>query len=301
MSYFKIYNSKMGVYVIWTREFMRNKEQIYKVGRTSNLKERLNNYGKGSVVLFYQETSQNVRAESKCLEICRLKFQQRTEFGKEYFEGNVNEIIRALSHVLVDFPFEVDGMQRENQRNHVENNTCQLNDETMTNSVEESSNIESESMANKQLTNVSIIKTDPSQRRNHTTCKELLTPTGRLKKIHTCLVCHYETPYIHNMKKHVNLKTPCGNNEQDINFIKMKQMYLEGDRKIQQDWHCKSCLKQFTCRTSVYKHKCKITRTFVKPDTENIQLLEHVVERTVKEKLSELRNAFSKTALDTNK
>ncbi len=85
------------IYLLQEREFIKTKENIYKLGMTrkENL-ERFNQYPKGSILLF-QMICNNCRDIEKIL-IKKFKdiFKHQKDIGNEYFEGNYNEMIDII-------------------------------------------------------------------------------------------------------------------------------------------------------------------------------------------------------------
>ena len=53
------------VYILITREFIRSNENVYKIGRTKNLKRRFNTYPKGSELLNSFEVKDSIYVEKQ--------------------------------------------------------------------------------------------------------------------------------------------------------------------------------------------------------------------------------------------
>lgn len=71
-------------------------ENVYKVGRTSNLKNRLNSYCKGSIPYFRIYVEDEVEFEKQVLELFKGTFKIRPDYGREYFEGNDQDMIYKI-------------------------------------------------------------------------------------------------------------------------------------------------------------------------------------------------------------
>ncbi len=85
------------IYLLQLREFIKTKENIYKVGRTSKQHlERFNQYPKGSLLLFQMICNCSKTMEIQILEIFKDKFIQRKDIGNEYFEGEYNKMIDLI-------------------------------------------------------------------------------------------------------------------------------------------------------------------------------------------------------------
>lgn len=90
------------VYILKTREFLRTGENIFKIGRTEqkNVK-RFEQYPKGST-LYFQSVCDNCReCERKIINQFKNKFIQRKEFGNEYFEGDLKEMIIMICDIVL--------------------------------------------------------------------------------------------------------------------------------------------------------------------------------------------------------
>jgi hypothetical protein len=84
------------IYIIREREFIRLNEDIYKVGRTKNLKQRFRDYPKGSEVIFCYQVDDTIEIEKIVLSELRNCFKNRRDIGSEYFEGNKIKISELI-------------------------------------------------------------------------------------------------------------------------------------------------------------------------------------------------------------
>lgn len=81
------------IYLLQEREFIKTKEQIYKIGMTRKENhERFNQYPKGSVLLFQMICINSKSIESLIIKIFKEQFKQRKDIGNEYFEGDFNKM-----------------------------------------------------------------------------------------------------------------------------------------------------------------------------------------------------------------
>lgn len=91
------------IYLIREREFLRLNENTYKIGKTRcEPNTRLNGYPKGSEVVLFHKVNNCDDAENRILSRFRKHYVQKTEYGVEYFEGDVNEMLRDIREVLYD-------------------------------------------------------------------------------------------------------------------------------------------------------------------------------------------------------
>ena len=88
------------VYILICNEQIRLHENIYKIGRTTNLRTRLRGYPKGSKYLFTQKVDDNKLVEKSLIKKFKEKFIQRLEKGNEYFEGEFKELKCEFEEVV---------------------------------------------------------------------------------------------------------------------------------------------------------------------------------------------------------
>ena len=88
------------IYLLREREFVRLNENCYKIGRTSqDPVKRFEGYPKGSEIVLYVAVENCLTAEKQLLTIFKTKFQQKKNYGTEYFSGDKNLMIRAILEV----------------------------------------------------------------------------------------------------------------------------------------------------------------------------------------------------------
>ena len=92
-----------SIYLIQERESKKNNEHIYKIGRTqqSDPYMRIRNYPKGSEVRGIYDVRDCVKMEKRLLYLFKQQFRQVTEYGSEYFEGDMEAMsICIMEEVL---------------------------------------------------------------------------------------------------------------------------------------------------------------------------------------------------------
>lgn len=87
-------NQNGYIYVVCVREFLER--DIYKIGRTADVAKRFKQYPKGSQLLFSMKTMAPCAIETELMASFKIKFTQRIEYGREYFEGDLNELVDAV-------------------------------------------------------------------------------------------------------------------------------------------------------------------------------------------------------------
>lgn len=79
---------------------------MYKVGRSLDAGKRVKNYGKGSIMQVRMMVSNMVAAEVVLKRLCSDRFIERSDFGSEYFEGELANIISAFLTASALFPYD---------------------------------------------------------------------------------------------------------------------------------------------------------------------------------------------------
>ncbi len=90
------------IYIVHERTFVELNTNIYKIGKTKNLKTRLNAYTKGSKMLFSHACNDCSSAEKKILTYLKNNdnFIHVKEYGNEYFQCNLQDMIDAVYTLL---------------------------------------------------------------------------------------------------------------------------------------------------------------------------------------------------------
>ena len=84
------------IYLLITREFISQKLSVFKFGFTSNIIKRFNSYPKGSLLILSHFVREAYGLETTILKALRETFIQRKDFGREYFEGDIDNIIAMI-------------------------------------------------------------------------------------------------------------------------------------------------------------------------------------------------------------
>ena len=106
------------IYLLQEREFVRTKENIYKVGMTTKENhKRFAGYKKGYIILFQMSCSKkNVKnIEKKIIKLFKETFEWTKDFGNETFSGDYKSMIDKIYLTIKD-------EEQDNNEDHVEDN-----------------------------------------------------------------------------------------------------------------------------------------------------------------------------------
>jgi hypothetical protein len=88
------------VYLIREREFIRTQENIYKLGKTTQVpNSRLQGYPKESEVLLFIDVPDCHKTEKALIVEFDKRFTNRSDIGREYYEGDLNLMKKTFFEV----------------------------------------------------------------------------------------------------------------------------------------------------------------------------------------------------------
>jgi DNA-directed RNA polymerase subunit RPC12/RpoP len=98
------------IYIIHEREFIRLKEDTYKIGRTHDYEYRLTQYPKSSkLIKVFKVTNMHISETEIKRYLSNIKdIKRKTEYGSEYFETNIANLISNMEVCLdsIDMKYE---------------------------------------------------------------------------------------------------------------------------------------------------------------------------------------------------
>lgn len=117
--------SSSYIYLLQKPEEIKNNKNIYKIGRTKQeIFNRLKGYPKNSKLEFLININDSyniVDLESKIINNLKKKFIFRSDYGKEYFEGNKKEIIDNINNTINNY-YENNLIKEIKEINQIHNN-----------------------------------------------------------------------------------------------------------------------------------------------------------------------------------
>ena len=94
------------VYLVWPIRFMEQRQNVYKLGKTTghNCRNRFSGYDKGSRIKLIWNVPDCDIAEKHLLAEFRERYKARTDVGAEYFQGDVNQMKTTFLRVVETYP-----------------------------------------------------------------------------------------------------------------------------------------------------------------------------------------------------
>jgi hypothetical protein len=98
-------SKKEHCYINYEREFINSSEETYKLGRTSQEGDkRLKQYPKGTEQIIKIHVSNSINCENEIIKEFKKKFKHRVDIGREYFEGNISDMIKIFINITDKYP-----------------------------------------------------------------------------------------------------------------------------------------------------------------------------------------------------
>ena len=214
------------IYLLQEREFRKSNENVYKIGKTKqeHLK-RFNQYPTNSKLLLQIECIDCNSIEIILIKMFKNKYIQRTDVGREYFEGCHKDMINNIYHTILNPVVDI-------------NNAS-------------SSDSESESEFNSKSVPESCVIPK---------CESLVIPDiniyKNLNNMFNCNCCNYNTDRKSNYNLH--LKTSKHLKKLKIGPSLVHHLSIT----CPSIYDCKSCNKSFSTQSSLSKHhkKCMFSK-----------------------------------------
>jgi hypothetical protein len=112
-----------GLYLLKEERFIESNKNIYKIGRSSNIYNRVNSYENGTIVYLIIECSNSEKNESELIKIFNKEFKNIKYYGSEYFQGElpimknliINHIKKNASEDinLIDMDIKITSVDKE--------------------------------------------------------------------------------------------------------------------------------------------------------------------------------------------
>jgi hypothetical protein len=91
------------IYLLQPLQSITNNEDIYKIGKTKrNNFKRFNEYPSGSVLLLQTSCINCDLMEKKLLKLFNEIFTKRTDYGREYFKGDLVEMKKLINYEIIN-------------------------------------------------------------------------------------------------------------------------------------------------------------------------------------------------------
>ena len=229
-------NSDEGIYLIHTREFISTNAQIYKIGRSNYLDNRVKQYPNGSKILLMIACKHSKFCENNLKKLFKSKFIQKSYYGSEYFEGNYIDMIKEICDYI--------------------NNINVLSTEEI-NKIKKSKN---KSKTNSKKKDEQLIKNKANKKikKNDEIKDETKDETKDEKKIvntncdRTCLNCKHIFRFPSDLKKHLKISFHCKKTDVEIeNFF---NNINNNNKTKNKSVNCLICKKEFTRKESLERH-----------------------------------------------
>jgi hypothetical protein len=184
-------NSYEGIYLLKEREFVRCGDNIFKVGRSGNVPGRVKQYPKDSDLYVMILCKDSVTIEKDIINLFNDKFNRMKDYGAEYFEGNLNDLIETLRNYMKDNSCTF--YELKNAKTHTFNFRNIMDNQDIIKTVYKAKiNVKTNNVVNNNILNSGIK--------------------------HTCIICSYTTNRSTLYRSHLLTKKHNVNVQNNMNF-----------------------------------------------------------------------------------
>ena len=264
------------IYLLQEREFIRTKENVYKVGRTTQVNyERFNQYPKGSVLLHQSVCEDCTTIEKKLIIIFKQEFRQCRDYGIEYFEGDYKKMIDIINFIIKKEKDDIDlnnlniNDELENTQNY-ENTDDDRNEETDSVRDEETDDDRNEETDNGEIyeqyeqehmnicNDCGISQEYEEFNKSKTSITITKNEENNTQKLYICPYCYKDYEFLSRLKNHLNNSVRCQKDSKTVELILSNiRVKIDTMSKIKKEanYECDKCNTKFTHPNSIYRHK----------------------------------------------
>lgn len=94
-------SAKGHIYLIREREFIKTNENVYKIGKSTNVTVRLMKYPKGSEIILIMECMNIHKCERDIINKFNNEYEPRKDIGNEYYEGSKSTMIEHIYELVI--------------------------------------------------------------------------------------------------------------------------------------------------------------------------------------------------------
>ena len=96
-----------NIYIFYSRASKNIDESVYKIGKTYDYIKRQKQYLKGGDMMYVITVKDRNESENIIKRDFAKEFKQRRDYGVEYFEGDIFEMVIAMNDILKDQIIEI--------------------------------------------------------------------------------------------------------------------------------------------------------------------------------------------------
>jgi len=91
------YAAGESIYLAQTRDCFDKDNNVFKIGRTTKYEQRKKGYPKGTIFFLQRLCLKSIEMERTILSKAKALFKNRTDYGNEYFEGDLRSMIDLIN------------------------------------------------------------------------------------------------------------------------------------------------------------------------------------------------------------
>ena len=232
-----------GIYLMHVREFISTNKNIYKIGRSHDIDNRVRQYPKGSRIEYINSCKNSVLCEKELIKIFKKSFTI-TKFGTEYFEGDIDSMKDIIHIYLRDMKLKLkqknaDNITKNKGKINIINNNISKVDLGIDYEIKLKTNIE-----NKVENKVETIIENKIIKKKDKKIEPVIEPVDK-KAIIICPTCSREFQYQSYLKAHFKKSFHCSKNDDEIKTFFNKDKYSN---------KCTKCNKTYKTILALKRH-----------------------------------------------
>ena len=272
---------KSGIYLLKEHRFVENNSEIYKIGKSDNIYNRVNQYPNGSIVYLMIESNNITTHETKLKELFNKTFSQENYYGLEYFSGELDKMIIIIKNYIIEnitlkcIRYFEEPIKIERKHKYDKINIPKLSQELYCKPIQKK-------LENNKLS-IKVNKVNEVNAVNEVNeVNEVNRKDNNMSNINNsniiCSDCGEKFQYISQLNRHKNSKKKCGKN------------------KTLSEITCEYCTKTYATKNSLIRHYTVCDSKKKKNNNENMPNIN--IEE--KEKVLDVLQIFIKQMDDGN-
>jgi len=272
-------NMEEGLYLLQTREFVSLNKEIYKIGRSRNVTNRVNQYPNGTNIMLMIKCKNSNICETNLINLFKDKFIQQRFYGTEYFEGNCYDMIQEIC----------DYVNKNNCKDKIISKKI-ISDKAVSDKAVSDKAVSDKAVSDKAVSDKAVSNKAVSNKAVNKIVKQKFKVGCKVekKKQFICPKCNEDFKYTSLLKRHLVLSSRCKKSIEEIAII-INNINSNNDNIINSTISniiCNDCNSIFTKKSSLIYHKLnskcgkiQIAKSIVNKDginkltTEQIKLL----------------------------
>jgi hypothetical protein len=244
-----------GIYLVHVREFISTNKNIYKIGRSHDIDNRVRQYPKGSRIEYINSCKNSVSCEKNLIILFKNSFNS-TKFGSEYFEGDVDDMKDIIHNYLRDMKIEQkkkESIKKNKGKVNIINNDIDKVDLGINYEVKN----KIDNIIDNKVNDIDNKKINNKKDKKDKKLEPVIEPVDE-KTIIICPTCTREFQYQSYLKAHFKKSFHCSKNDEEIKTFFNKDIYSNKCTKCNKNYKTTIALKRHLIETKCGKSQLQL-------------------------------------------